>query len=152
MLKKAKRVGLSIDMTAFVDIAFLLLIFFMATTVFKPPEKDQIHLPKSSAEVKAPDGVVITISVTSDNRMSIEYRARGERQNPYLETPEDLRAHLRSARIARPNAFILVKADKAASYGQMQDVMNILQEENAIRFNIITDRKTIGAGFPGSGG
>ena len=39
MLKKPKRVGISLDMTPLVDIGFLLLIFFMATTVFKPPEK-----------------------------------------------------------------------------------------------------------------
>jgi biopolymer transport protein ExbD len=144
MLKKPKRVGISIDMTPLVDIAFLMLIFFMATTVFKPPEKDQINLPESQSEIKTPEGHVITISVTSDNRMSIEYRAQGQRQNPYLAHAEDLRAHLRAARVANPRAYILVKADQDSSYGVMQDVMNILQEENATRFNIVTERETTG--------
>ena len=36
--KKAKRrVGIRIDMTPMVDVAFLLLIFFMVTTVFRTP-------------------------------------------------------------------------------------------------------------------
>ncbi|MBD3162212.1 MAG: biopolymer transporter ExbD, partial [Candidatus Latescibacteria bacterium] len=34
-------------MTPFVDIAFLLLIFFMATTQFKPPEEVSVVLPAS---------------------------------------------------------------------------------------------------------
>ena len=36
---------------------------------------------------------------------------------------------------------ILVKVDKDANYGTMQEVMQILQEENATRFNIITELK-----------
>ena len=144
MLKKPKRIGISIDMTPMVDIAFLLLIFFMATTVFKPPEKDQINLPESQSDIKTPEGHVIVISVTSDNRMSIEYRARGERLNPYLANAEDLRSHLRAARVAQPRAYILVKADQDSSYGMMQDVMTVLQEENATRFNIVTEREATG--------
>lgn len=144
MMKKPKRVGISIDMTPLVDIGFLMLIFFMSTTVFKPPEKDQINLPESQSEIKTPEGHVITISVTSDNRMSIEYRAGGKRQNPYLANAEDLRSHLRAARVANPRAYILVKADQDSSYGMMQDVMTVLQEENATRFNIVTERETTG--------
>ena len=46
MLKKKRRIGISIDMTPMVDVAFLLLIFFMCTTQFKPPEKDKIAQPE----------------------------------------------------------------------------------------------------------
>lgn len=45
MAKKHGNVNL--DMTPMVDIAFLLLIFFMATTVFKQPESISILLPSS---------------------------------------------------------------------------------------------------------
>ena len=141
MMKKPKRVGIALDMTPLVDIAFLMLIFFMATTVFKPPEKDAIYLPESSSEVKAPEGRVISISVTADGRMSIEYRAGGQRVNPYVSDPEQLRGEVQNARRANPSAYILIKADRAAQYGILQDVMKILQEENATRFNVITERK-----------
>ena len=45
MLKKKHRIGISIDMTPMVDVAFLLLIFFMTTTQFEPPETDKVTLP-----------------------------------------------------------------------------------------------------------
>ncbi len=35
---KSKRIGFRIDMTPMVDVAFLLLTFFMLTTKFRPPE------------------------------------------------------------------------------------------------------------------
>ena len=46
--------------------------------------------------------------------------------------------------VANPRAYILVKADQNSSYGMMQDVMTILQEENATRFNIVTEREATG--------
>jgi biopolymer transport protein ExbD len=141
MLKKAKRIGISIDMTPMVDVAFLLLIFFMTTTQFQPPEKERIDLPESSSPLKAPESDVITIGVTADNRMHMEYRARGARQIPDLGDAEQLRAALQEARIANPRARILVKIDQNANYGTMQEIMQILQEENATRFNIVTDLK-----------
>jgi biopolymer transport protein ExbD len=90
-MKKKKRIGISIDMTPMVDVAFLLLIFFMCTTQFRPPEKDKIDLPESSSDLKMPESDVITLGVTKDARMSIEYRVRAERFQPYVSDAEQLR-------------------------------------------------------------
>src|SRR5574341_987187 len=40
-----RRVGIRIDMTPMVDIAFLLLIFYMVTTIFMQPQAMEISLP-----------------------------------------------------------------------------------------------------------
>jgi biopolymer transport protein ExbD len=79
--------------------------------------------------------------VTKDARMNIDYRARGERFSPYVNDAEQLRSELQRARMANPGARILVKFDKDADYGTMQEIMQILQEENATRFNIVTELK-----------
>ena len=63
MLKKKRRIGISIDMTPMVDVAFLLLIFFMTTTQFQPPEKEKITLPKSNSDFKKPESHIITANV-----------------------------------------------------------------------------------------
>lgn len=65
---KSKRVGFRIDMTPMVDVAFLLLTFFMLTTKFRPPEPVQIDLPSSHAEQKVPESDILTVSVSADNR------------------------------------------------------------------------------------
>ena len=47
---KPHRQGYRIDMTPLVDVAFLLLTFFMLTTTFKPSEEVTIVLPASHSE------------------------------------------------------------------------------------------------------
>jgi len=49
-----KRIGIRIDMTPMVDIAFLLLIFYMVTTVFSMPQSMEINLPPKPKEGEAP--------------------------------------------------------------------------------------------------
>jgi len=150
MLKKMRRIGISIDMTPMVDIAFLLLIFFMATTVFKPPEKDQIALPQSNSEAKVPESDIITLAVTKAPMVRVIWRQGGEEVNREVApeaVPTELSAVLGTARRANPAARIIVKMDKDAPYGVMSDMMEALQEAKAPRFNVQTDLETTGGGF-----
>jgi len=57
------------DMTPFVDIAFLILSFFMLATKFKPPEPVPITTPGSVLSQKLPDNNAVMISVDSANRV-----------------------------------------------------------------------------------
>src|SRR5215831_15655883 len=122
MLKKKRRIGVSIDMTPMVDVAFLLLIFFMTTTQFKPPERDKITLPESNSEAKSPESDIITLAVTSPkpengNRSSVRviYRAGGQEVSQVLE-PDQVKTNLPDlltrARTANPAARMIVKMDK----------------------------------------
>lgn len=76
---KKGRVGIRIDMTPFVDIAFLLLTFFMLTTQFKPPEEVVIELPSSHSEYKLPESDVMLISITNDDRIYLGLDAQNVR-------------------------------------------------------------------------
>ncbi len=64
---KSKRVGFVLDMTPMVDVAFLLLTFFMLTTQFRPPEVVSVSLPASHSDNKLPESNILTISVGKDN-------------------------------------------------------------------------------------
>ena len=149
MLTKMRRIGISIDMTPMVDVAFLLLIFFMTTTQFRPPEKDQINLPDSNSPAKSPESDIITISVTSpkpeNNNVSVvrvTWR-QGDNEIDRVIPPEsvktDLGAVLSTARAANPRSRVLVKMDKDAQFGVMADMMGAFQESNATRFNVQTN-------------
>ena len=131
-------------MTPMVDIAFLLLIFFMCTTQFKPPEKDKITLPDSSSPAKSPESDVITISITATPTVKVIYRKGGEELTQELNPASlqtDLGVALKTARAANPAARVLLKMDKDATYGVMADMILGLQEANATRFNVQTNLK-----------
>src|SRR5258706_5756130 len=133
MLKKKRRIGIAIDMTPMVDVAFLLLIFFMCTTQFKPPEKDKITLPESNSEAKSPESDIITIAVTSPKpqynnqaHLRVTYRQKGEEVSQEMgpdAVATQLGMVLSNARAANPMARMIVKMDKDAPYGIMADMM-----------------------------
>src|SRR6266850_5360066 len=56
----------SLDMTPMVDLAFLLVTFFMLTTKFAAEEPVPVDTPSSTSTIKIPDTNVLTIMVDKD--------------------------------------------------------------------------------------
>jgi biopolymer transport protein ExbD len=146
---KMRRVGIRIDMTPLVDIAFLLLTFFMMTTQFKPVEEVEIALPSSHSEFKLPESDVMTISISKDGRIFLGLDSQRLRARLFgkenelragIEVPKDRLADLLiQARTANPKLRTVIKGDKEAEYGLAEDVMNILQKTRITRFNLVTN-------------
>lgn len=63
---KVQRSSTSIDMTPMVDLAFLLVTFFMLTTKFSPEEPLAVDMPTSVSEIKLPDTDILTISISKE--------------------------------------------------------------------------------------
>src|SRR4051812_42293778 len=59
----------SLDMTPMVDLAFLLVTFFMLTTKFRPDEPVVVDQPSSISEISLPDKGVIMITVDAKGRV-----------------------------------------------------------------------------------
>lgn len=66
---KLPRKSTDTDMTPFVDVAFLILSFFMLATKFKPPEPVEITTPGSVNSQKLPENNAVMIIVDSSNRV-----------------------------------------------------------------------------------
>jgi biopolymer transport protein ExbD len=149
---KKGRVPVKIDMTPMVDVAFLLLTFFMLTTQFKPPEELDIMLPDSHSEIKLPESNVMTILVSKDGRIFLGFDSQYMMENIFgqdqkmktsvevnLQNLPDL---LIKARIANPQLRTVVKGDADSDYGVMSDIMDILQKTKITRFAMVTNLKS----------
>jgi biopolymer transport protein ExbD len=66
---KMPRHSTDTDMTPFVDVAFLILSFFMLATKFKPPEKVAIDPPGSVNSDQLPENDAVMISIDSAGRV-----------------------------------------------------------------------------------
>ena len=66
---KLPRKSTDTDMTPFVDIAFLILSFFIMATKFKPPDPVEITTPGSVLSQKLPETNAVLIIVDSSNRV-----------------------------------------------------------------------------------
>jgi biopolymer transport protein ExbD len=133
-----KRIGISIDMTPMVDVAFLLLIFFMTTTSFKPPEQVSVVLPGSKSEIHVPETstIIVTVNKTGEIYMSDENLLSTQQV-----AKDDLVSAILTWRAKNPAAVVVVKGDKDVDYGMVADVMEALAESKTLRFNLMTDLK-----------
>jgi biopolymer transport protein ExbD len=146
---KPKRTGIRIDMTPLVDVAFLLLTFFMLTTQFRPQEEVTIILPSSHSEFKLPESDVMTINIAEDGRLFLGldsqimrrrlFGAENELKASVLVEKADLANLLIQARTINPKLRTVIKGDRAAEYGIAEDVMDILQKTQITRFSLVTD-------------
>ena len=136
-VKKLRRIGIKIDMTPMVDVAFLLLIFFMTTTQFKPPEIAAVTLPKSLSEIHVPETGTIIVTVTDEGNIFLATeKGQGEQVRK-----EDFYNAITQWRTRNPTAVVVLKGDKNADFGIVSDIMDALAESKTNRFNLMTDLK-----------
>jgi len=146
---KSKRLPVRIDMTPLVDVGFLLLTFFMLTTQFKPTEEVTIILPSSHSENKLPESDVMMVNVAQDGRIflgldSQHLRARlfgkeNELKASVQVDKSQLANYMVQARTMNPKLRTVIKGDREAEYGVVEDIMDVLQKTQITRFNLVTD-------------
>jgi biopolymer transport protein ExbD len=130
-----KRIGIKLDMTPMVDVAFLLLIFFMSTSQFDPPQKAPITLPDSHSNLKVPESDVMVIAIDKESHLYWQL-GKNPQQDTDLASLEQL---VIDQRRRNPRLRVAIKADKDSDYGVMEDVMATMQKTNTITFSLVTE-------------
>jgi biopolymer transport protein ExbD len=135
-----KRIGIKIDMTPMVDVAFLLLIFFMCTTVFRKPQALEINLPpdpKAKIEIAQSNVMTLRLIAPSDSTKG-EVRAFWRiAEDPFKEAKFDQLVDIFSAESKKnPKLVVLVKIDRDAKYKYMVSVIDQLQFAELNRFSL----------------
>jgi biopolymer transport protein ExbD len=128
-----RRVAIRIDMTPMVDIAFLLLIFFMVTTVFRAPQAMEVNLPPAGAKVEVPESNVMSLYVDGTERFF--YRVG---TGPLVSTSmKDLNQLFTENAKLNPELIVLAKIHRDVKYETMVDVMDELEVANMTRFSLV---------------
>lgn len=128
-----RRVGVRIDMTPMVDIAFLLLIFFMVTTVFRQPQAMEVNLPPKDAKVEVAQSNVMTVYVDAENRIFYRMADLPLQRIQFKDLQQTFKDETRN----NPELIILVKLHRKAKYKDMVDMMDELEFSGMDRFSLI---------------
>ncbi len=123
-LKRPKRrIGIRIDMTPMVDIAFLLLIFYMVTTIFSMPQAMEVNLPPSQNPVPVAESRLLTIRIDGDGNLYWNIARETPKPIPF----DSLRGLLLEQNKKQSRLVTLVKIQKEAKYFKMVDVIDEIQ-------------------------
>ena len=127
------RVGIHIDMTPMVDVAMLLLIFFMVTTVFRNPQAMELNLPPSKDDVQVPESNVMTLAVRDDGNMYYRVARQQWREIKIAEVQDVVKNLLAT----NPQIIVLVKLSAGAPYHHLVDIIDELQLANFSRMSML---------------
>src|SRR5882672_4613859 len=113
-----RRVGIRIDMTPMVDVAFLLLIFFMVTTVFRTPKALEINLPPKKATVDVAKSKTFLIRVLADGRV---YWQDGASTAPWARSSMAQIKDVLAPYKGQNEKVMVVNVDRDAEFSNMVD-------------------------------
>src|SRR5258705_9543117 len=66
---KIPKKSTDVDMTPFVDVAFLILTFFIMATKFKPPEPVEVATPNSVSTTELPESNAVLITIDKEGKV-----------------------------------------------------------------------------------
>jgi biopolymer transport protein ExbD len=118
---------LTIDLTPIVDVVFILLIFFIVTSVFKKEELALLlNLPSSSAEKLEVEHKDISIEIGKE-KLAFE----GQKLS-FKELTQKIEA------IENKKQAIILRIDKAVTYERLVKVLDKLQKNNLYNMVLVT--------------
>jgi biopolymer transport protein ExbD len=118
-----------LNITPLLDLAFVLLVIFIITTI--PPVKDSdLKLPTASKHEKDPPRKANYISLQSDGKLSL---------NTLEISQDDLLPKLISLRTDDPDLNIIVRGDAKTKYKDIRAVLDLCQQANIVKVDLATE-------------
>ena len=123
------RESLTPNMTPLIDVVFILLIFFIVTSVFKKEELAlMLNLPDSQAQKLEVEKENISIELTRD---AIAFHGKET-------TLEILTSNLEQ--VVKKKTPIIVRIDEDVPYKQIVSILNVLQKNDLHNLALVTKK------------
>jgi biopolymer transport protein ExbD len=122
-----KKVSTKVDMTPMVDLAFLLVTFFMLTTTFNKPQTMEVNMPDKTDDnksMKVKESKTTTIVLAENDKV---YYYTGV-ENPEVKLTNFSESGLRKVLLEKvktiTDPIVIIKAKKDAKYKNVVDVID----------------------------
>lgn len=124
-----RREPLTPDLTALIDVVFILLIFFMVSSVFKKEELAlQLDLPTSDASKLEVEIKQINIE------LSVDKIAFGGNKVDFRSLDNKL------SKVTKKDKPIIVRIDKDVAYERVIKILNLLQKYSLNNIALVTNK------------
>lgn len=117
---KRREVPSEIPTASMADVAFLLIIFFLVTSVFSVTRGIQFSLPRhDEAAFAAEPEAAVLIKVASDGSLLVDERAMAL---------DEVRSYMHPKLAANPGKTVIVQTSLEAPYSAMTDVFDEIRQ------------------------
>jgi biopolymer transport protein ExbD len=141
--KKSKKVSTKIDMTPMVDLAFLLITFFMLTTTFNKPQTMEVNMPdKNDKKKEAPIKASHAITIILGENDKIFWFQGEEESLPTVNTSDFSDQGIRQVLFTKNKEIgakfvVVIKAMQKSKYKNMVDILDEMTITNTKRYAIV---------------
>ncbi len=119
-----------LNITPLLDLAFVLLVIFIITTV--PPVNDlDLKLPDATKRLKDPPHKAYYISVQSDGALFLNKKRMADAQ--------DMLQTLIAFRMDDPDLNVIVRGDGKTKYKEIRAVLDVCQQANVPKVDLATE-------------
>lgn len=132
MQLRKERLRASIPTCSMADIAFLLIIFFMVSTVFRAETGLKVIIPQAEAAKKIPTKNITNVWIAVNGIVSID---------DALLSKDKVSAMMARKRVINPDIIVSVRCDRATDYKLVEDVFNQFVDVSVIKISLATTKK-----------
>ena len=127
--KTAHQSLTELNITPLLDLAFVLLVIFIITTI--PPVNDlDLKLPSAAKRLKDPPRKANYITVQADGRIYL---------NKLEVNAADMVQTLINLRMDDPDLNVIVRGDSQTKYKQIRAVLDVCQQANLPKVDLATE-------------
>ena len=130
--RRRARTDVSIDLTALIDVVFLLLIFFMVSTTFIRESQLEISLPEATGDLQEREDEQIEVTIGADGEYAVNGRALVNNQLATL-----MRA-LEEVASGERDKQLIITADANAKHQAVVRAMDAAGQLGLTRLSITT--------------
>jgi biopolymer transport protein ExbD len=131
-LKRKSKAASEIPSSSLADMAFLLLIFFMVTTVFRKEQQRDVVFPEAEAtqKLEEPRKDVLNVYVEQDGTIFIN-----DRNTP----PEQVSGVIAPLWAENRGLVVMLRSDRDVAYSRIDQILKELQASGAVRVAFYTN-------------
>lgn len=138
---RVKKSSTRIDMTPMVDLAFLLLTFFVMTTTLNKPQAMQINMPDKPKEGDEQPEVnernVLTLVLGENDKIYWYIGITDPKVEVTNFSATGIRKVLQEKKAENPKIIVLIKSLDEARYKNMVDIMDEMSISSVQRFALV---------------
>jgi len=128
--KSAHHSLTELNITPLLDLAFVLLVIFIITTI--PPVNDlDLKLPSAAKRLKDPPRKANYITVQADGKMFLNKQE--------VASADDMVQTLVNLRMDDPDLNVIVRGDSQTKYKQIRAVLDVCQRANVPKVDLATE-------------